>query len=410
LNAQFSSDETETRAHVLSITAALLLSGHAAFVVAEFADDPVAVGQMNQAYYRSELTAGSYDRMRDNATAPDILENSKQARTLYQQQTADRDSPLMRLSAADPEYRELIVRIPPLQTRSADRLEAVAKVVSGHAKAEATARADARKQHKDLYAIRSVLFKDVSRLKSPTAHLIRFSDAQKRQVFDLLQPGDLVLSYTAGYASDVFIPGAFKHGITYVGTPAQRRALGLAPSMLTAVDAYESEKLAANLQHGTLPDGQRADMIEAVAEGVIFNNLAHVMDTHINRLLVLRPQLSEAERAEFLVGVFSYLGDAYDFRFDFADVSRQVCTEVIYRALNKKGSVDFRLTERAGHPTLSADDIANDFLVRTPQAFRFVFYAEEDPDSERHAAIVLTGREGQNRLAALMAKQKDGIQ
>ncbi|MBW1886534.1 MAG: hypothetical protein JRJ58_23615 [Deltaproteobacteria bacterium] len=58
LNAQFSSDETETRAHVLSIAAALLLSGHAAFVVAEFADDPVAVGQMNQAYYRSELAAG----------------------------------------------------------------------------------------------------------------------------------------------------------------------------------------------------------------------------------------------------------------------------------------------------------------------------------------------------------------
>ena len=36
----------------------------------------------------------------------------------------------------------------------------------------------------------------------------------------------------------------------------------------------------------TLQDGQEVDVIEAVAEGVIFNNLAHIMDTHVNRLVV----------------------------------------------------------------------------------------------------------------------------
>jgi hypothetical protein len=64
-----------------------------------------------------------------------------------------------------------------------------------------------------------VVFKDVSRLKSPTARLVRFSDEQKARVYGLLRPGDLILTYTAGYSSDVFIPGAFKHGITFVGTP-----------------------------------------------------------------------------------------------------------------------------------------------------------------------------------------------
>ena len=38
-----------------------------------------------------------------------------------------------------------------------------------------------------------------------------------------------------------------------------------------------------------------------VAKGVIFNNLEHIMDTHINSMLVLRPGLSNAERANFLV-------------------------------------------------------------------------------------------------------------
>ncbi len=83
-------------------------------------------------------------------------------------------------------------------------------------------------------------------------------------------------------------------------------------------------------------------MIEAVAEGVIFNDLEHIMDTHINCMLVLRPQLSDAERAAFLVEIYSYPGDGYDVRFEFADSSNQVCTEVIYRAIDVKGSIDSR--------------------------------------------------------------------
>jgi hypothetical protein len=31
----------------------------------------------------------------------------------------------------------------------------------------------------------------------------------------------------------------------------------------------------------------------------MFNNLANIMDTHVNRMLVLRPQLTAAERSDF---------------------------------------------------------------------------------------------------------------
>jgi hypothetical protein len=143
-------------------------------------------------------------------------------------------------------------------------------------------------------------------------------------------------------------------------------------------------------------------MIEAVAEGVIFNNLAYIMDTHINRLLVLRPQLTAAERVDFLSEVFSYLGEQYDFRFDFADSTSQVCTEVIYRAIDGKAEIDFELTVRAGHETLSADDIVLYFLNDKPAAFELVLYAEEDPDGSDHAALILTGKAGVDRLEDLM--------
>ena len=83
-----------------------------------------------------------------------------------------------------------------------------------HTRAAEFAR-DALRSFSDLrFGIRSLLFKNISRLKNPNAHLIRFSPAQKREIYDLLQPGDLILTFTAGYISDVFIPGMFKHGIT----------------------------------------------------------------------------------------------------------------------------------------------------------------------------------------------------
>lgn len=180
--------------------------------------------------------------------------------------------------------------------------------------------------------------------------------------------------------------------------------MGLSANVLPPDERYEVQALAANLQQSGLPDGTKADMIEAVAEGVIFNDLEHIMDTHINRMLVLRPKLSDAERADFLVEVYSYLGDGYDFRFDFADASQQVCTEVIYRAINGKGSIDFTLTVRAGHETLSADDIANYHL--DSEAFDFVLLVDTNPDSKNNEALLFVGPEGESRIEALMKETK----
>ena len=89
-----------------------------------------------------------------------------------------------------------------------------------------------------------------------------------------------------------------------------------------------------------------ADVIEAVAEGVTFNNLSYLMDTHVNRLLVLRPKITLEERTDALISIFRYLGAKYDFGFNFADASAVVCTEVLYHAFNGKGQYSFELTKR----------------------------------------------------------------
>ena len=386
------------------MSATLLIASHTAFVVSRFADEPIAITHLNEAYFRSEIPFGSYNRMILNATAPDLLESVAETKKSYAKEISDSQSALAILANKDAEYASLIAQIPDWQNAAETRLQQVARSYPSHAQAEKLASKDKKEQHKTLYKMQSVLFKDVSRLKNPSVHVVAFSDVQKQEIFSLLEPGDLVLTYTAGYMSDVFIPGNFKHGITYTGTPDNRESMGLSVNALSPDERFNTQKLAENLKTSSLSNGKQADMIEAVAEGVIFNNLEHIMDTHVNRMLVLRPRLSDAERTAFLVEVYSYLGDGYDFRFDFADASQQVCTEVIYRALNGKGTIDFELTERAGHETLSADDIANYHL--NSEAFDFVLLVETDPDSKNNEALLFVGAEGGNHLEGLMTAKK----
>ena len=399
MQTSFDDPALDTKAHVVSRQASLLLAKHSVFLVAEFAEDPVAIAKMNEAFYRSEISRDSYYELARDITAK-RLSRLKRAGALAAKELANPSSQLARLAASDASYGELVELNKTLQIAAETRMRLALKT-KGSSEPEAILKTGEFFGN-ELYAARSMLFKDVSRLKNPTAKLIRFSNKQKDQIYEQLRPGDLILTYTAGYISDVFIPGAFKHGITYVGSPEQREQAGLKPKEHAAVAPDARDQLAAHILQASLDNGKRADMIEAVAEGVIFNNLAHIMDTHINRLLVLRPQLTAAERTDFLIEVFSYLGEEYDFRFDFADSTRQVCTEVIYRGIQGKGGIVFDLTVRAGHETLSADDIVLYYLNKHPKAFQFVLYAEEDPNGKEHEALILTGTGGVQRLKELM--------
>ena len=202
------------------------MASHTAFVVSRFADQPIAIAHLNEAYFRSEIPFGSYDRMVLNATAPDLLESVAETKMLYAKEISDSQSALAILTNKDAEYASLIAQIPEWQNAAETRLKQVARSYPSHAQAEKLASKDKKEQHKTLYKMQSFLFKDVSRLKNPSAHVVVFSDAQKQEIFSLLEPGDLVLTYTAGYMSDVFIPGEFKHGITYIGTPEDRESIG----------------------------------------------------------------------------------------------------------------------------------------------------------------------------------------
>ena len=117
--------------------------------------------------------------------------------------------------------------------------------------------------------------------------------------------------------------------------------------------------------------------------------------------MVWRPQLTQDQRISALGTLFDFVGSDYDFKFDFNDATYQCCTEVIYRSLNKLGSIDFRLTKRMGKQTLSADDLCLHALEKGDQEFVLVVLALPD-ESAANRARLLTGEDGLNRLREMM--------
>lgn len=410
---QFSGTQEGLKAHLLVVYAELLINYQSAALVSEFIDDSTAVSKLNESFYLSEISRNTYNRLLNEITSRHQEKVLQSAWALYKKDASAQNPEWSLLIASHPEYNEIIEQIPSLYADTSDMIQKITKEEPGvftesinnslrHTFLANVIHWSGQEISDARYGIRSIRFKDISRIKNPSAHLIKFSSDQKQMIYKHLKPGDIILTYTAGYMSDVFIPGVFKHGITHVGSPSERWEAGLGADNCPLPDD-EKNKWIENISQDLLPDGRRADVIEAVAEGVIFNNLEKIMDTHINRMLVLRPVLEDSEKAEFLAGVFAYLGDGYDFQFDFADASRQVCTEFIYRALNSKGDIHMTLTKRAGHETLSADDIVIYSMGSIPDKFEFVLFAEEKPDSKNHMAIILLGQKAEYRIKELFA-------
>ena len=408
----FGEPVAQTKGFLIGFSAALHLYYYSATLIATFLDEPLVITKLNEAYYRSEIPDGTYDKLFRSVTSVEHIQALRAAWELFREESADPGSTLKRVTAADSEYARLARGIGRLYAGTDARVQHILEARSlllpevrnrlRHSVVMALAQRSKEMFEDNLYAVRGIVFVNISRLKSPLANLIEFSPGQVRRMKSMLQPGDIILTFTAGYMSNIFLPGQFKHGITYVGTPDQRRGAGLTSENLADVPAGRLPQLTSNLAQARLASGEPADVIEAVAEGVIFNSLDYLLHTHINRLAVLRPRLSKDDLAQGLKTVFSLLGNGYDFKFDFNDASWHCCTEVIYRALHERGPIRFPLTQRMGRQTLSADDIAAQYVAAADKPFDLVLLAEENLASTRHRAVILTGAKAQKRLRQLM--------
>lgn len=161
----------------------------------------------------------------------------------------------------------------------------------------------------------------------------------------LLRPGDVLLVRAEQKLTAALLPGFWAHAAIYLGTNEHLHGLSLE---LPPPSSF----------HPALQPGANTPLVvEAIAPRVVINSLANSL--YADHVLVLRPNLSERLLAEAISESFTHLGKRYDFDFDFNASTRVVCTELVYRAFHKRGSIEFHLTKRLGRFTLTGNDIAH---------------------------------------------------
>lgn len=189
-----------------------------------------------------------------------------------------------------------------------------------------------------------------------------------------LLPGDIILERRNWYLSNAFLPGFWPHCALYVGTPEELRAIG--------VD-YEQLDAEARTAHQRPEQGHPRVIIEAISEGVVFTSAEHSM--HADYVAVLRPRLSNKEKAEVITNAFRYHGRKYDFAFDFADESKLVCSELLFYSFGKL--LDFEPETVLGKTVVTPVGIMQKFATEKGESAQLDFVLFLDtPPGQRVAA------------------------
>lgn len=403
-----------TRGAIIGMNASLKHAYYSSRFVALFHTNEELIKKLNTAHPSYDIPAGFYDSVAYNVTSIDDLEQINVAWYLFCEALNHPESTLSNIRSSDPVYGKLIKQMDAIHAGLHIQMEYLLYARWSHYPelknrlshswiADIGHEVSSGYDH-SITASRGFIFKNVARMKSPTAHILTFSATQSDDIKSMLQPGDILLTYTAGYMSDVFLPGNFKHGITYIGTVEQRRNAGLTDETLKqrAVSERQSRELIEHVKATTTDDGYEINIVEAVAEGVVLHSLDKLLKTHINRLVVIRPKISSEERLNQLVLLMQYVGAPYDFKFDFQDDAYQCCTEVVYRTTDQKGGINYSLVEMKGRWILAADDILRYYLVQNPSAFELVLLADQSSNPHDFNAVIHTGAEGLKALYDLM--------
>ena len=357
LDAEIS--EQDITSFLIGYKAALVIFKHNSKLILETAKNSFLISKLNEEYPRKEIKKYTYDRIVSNMTNPTYIRDLDIASELFNREvnrisllppdTSKQEDiysrlilDIKQLNYSYSNYRQTIIdnfTILPLEASELLNIHNIEKIVNEMI-------SDAGGQ---LKAIQKFLMTVSGDIKIPLIEGLRFSERKKKQIKTSLQPGDLILTYSRGYMSNIFLPGYFKHILVYTGYHTSDN------SSLRNLILNEQQTLKIKPEH---------DIIESVSEGVVTSNFDYILDGYVNRLAIFRPNLSKNEINSAMIKLHSFLGFEYDFNFDLENGEKQACTELIYRAYNGLGTLDFKLNDILGLGllTLSGDDYLKNLM------------------------------------------------
>jgi len=101
-------------------------------------------------------------------------------------------------------------------------------------------------------------------------------------------------------------------------------------------------------------NGLSRPIIESISEGVIFSPFSKVAS--MDRLVILRPQVTKLEIAKAIYHAFEMAGRPYDYNFDFSTETTIACSELVYQIY--RDSRLFAINHLFGNPFTTPNEIA----------------------------------------------------
>ncbi|MEM9404207.1 MAG: YiiX/YebB-like N1pC/P60 family cysteine hydrolase [Pseudomonadota bacterium] len=325
-----SDDDQRLRVFLVGYAAACILVGIDRVMLFDVAEHSIVQRKLNEAFQELRIPRKQYTRIFEafirEKSAWSLLSAMKFARQNRRRLTA---------LASDPVTGDIARRLPELETSLDPSKRQYFK--------GAWAFVSHKWRRRGVVSANNVLsgvVEGVGRLASDIhlSNTKQVTEDIRQSVGQFLKPGDITVTRHATAVTNLFMPGFWPHAAFYVGTPAQRDALGV------EVPAEKAPLWSADVC-----------VLEALKDGVRFRPLSETLA--VDCFVVLRPTLPADVVRQAIERGIVHEGKLYNFDFDFFSSDRLVCTEVIYRSYDGLGGVKFPLVERAGRKTLSAENL-----------------------------------------------------
>ena len=238
--------KNNAQAFALGYCATLTLYKHSAELVLKTASNQPLINKLNEEFPRTEIKKDGLNYLISNLTNPKNVNNIDIANEFFKRQI-DRRREVYKETDYFPFIDELIVRTEILSKEydnykrlildSYTILPLDAAEIMQVNTIEETVNTMVDEAGSQLKAIQEFLFTIMADVRMPLVEGIKFSRRQKKHVTKALNPGDIILTYSSGYLSNIFLPGYFKHALSYTGSQNVKKN-----TMLSEVRLKDSQK------------------------------------------------------------------------------------------------------------------------------------------------------------------------